>query len=81
MCKIKGEPVGMIANQPLVRAGALDPDALAKEAQFVDIWSDDRGRRRMVEHDFNMSAYSWPMVSGVQRPPSRYQQARSTPRE
>lgn len=35
--RIKGKPVGVVANQPLVRAGALDPDALAKEAQFVDV--------------------------------------------
>lgn len=35
--RIQGKPVGVIANQPLVRAGALDPDALAKESQFVDI--------------------------------------------
>lgn len=28
-----------------------------------------------------MSAYSWPSSSGVQRPPSRYQRARSMPRD
>ena len=35
--RIDGKPVGVVANQPLVRAGALDPGALAKEAQFVDL--------------------------------------------
>jgi acetyl-CoA carboxylase carboxyltransferase component len=37
LARIDGEPVGIVANQPLVRAGALDPAALAKEAQFVDL--------------------------------------------
>ena len=29
--------MGIVANQPLVRAGALDPDSLAKEHDFVDL--------------------------------------------
>jgi methylmalonyl-CoA decarboxylase subunit alpha len=35
--RIEGQPIGLIANQPLVRAGALDPDALAKESEFVGL--------------------------------------------
>ena len=37
LARIEGAPVGIVANQPLVRAGALDPDALAKEHDFVDL--------------------------------------------
>jgi acetyl-CoA carboxylase carboxyltransferase component len=35
LARIEGAPVGIVANQPLVRAGALDPDSLAKEHDFV----------------------------------------------
>jgi len=35
--RIEGRPVGLIGNQPIVRAGALDPAALAKERAFVDL--------------------------------------------
>ncbi len=35
--RIEGEPVGLVANQPLVRAGAHDPASLAKEHDFVDL--------------------------------------------
>ena len=35
--RIEGEPVGIVANQPLVRAGAHDPASLAKEHDFVDL--------------------------------------------
>ena len=35
--RIEGSPVGLVANQPLVRAGALDPPALAKELAFIGI--------------------------------------------
>lgn len=35
--RIDGAPVGIIANQPQVLAGALDPDALRKERAFVDL--------------------------------------------
>ena len=37
LARIEGRPVGIVANQPLVRAGALDPDSLAKEHDFVDL--------------------------------------------
>ncbi|MCD2187260.1 acyl-CoA carboxylase subunit beta [Actinomycetospora soli] len=37
LARIEGRPVGLVANQPLVRAGALDPAALAKEHDFVDL--------------------------------------------
>lgn len=37
LARIEGKPVGVIANQPIVRAGALDPQALAKERAFVDL--------------------------------------------
>jgi len=35
--RIDGQPVGFIANQPIVGAGALDPHALRKEHDFVDL--------------------------------------------
>jgi len=35
--RIDGRPVGVIANQPIVGAGALDPPALKKERTFVDL--------------------------------------------
>ena len=37
LARIEGRPVGLIGNQPIVRAGALDPPALAKERSFVDL--------------------------------------------
>jgi acetyl-CoA carboxylase carboxyltransferase component len=37
LARIEGRPVGLVGNQPLVRAGALDPAALAKERAFVDL--------------------------------------------
>jgi acetyl-CoA carboxylase carboxyltransferase component len=37
LARIEGHAVGVLANQPLVRAGALDPAALAKELAFVDL--------------------------------------------
>lgn len=35
--RIEGNAVGFIASQPIVRAGALDADALNKEREFVDL--------------------------------------------
>ncbi|MBX3509893.1 MAG: hypothetical protein KF700_01745 [Hyphomonadaceae bacterium] len=37
LARIEGHPVGIVANQPMIRAGALDPQALAKERDFVDL--------------------------------------------
>ncbi|MFV0463946.1 MAG: acyl-CoA carboxylase subunit beta [Nostocoides sp.] len=37
LARIDGAPVGVIASQPLVGAGALDPAALRKELSFVDL--------------------------------------------
>jgi acetyl-CoA carboxylase carboxyltransferase component len=37
LARINGRPVGLVGNQPIVRAGALDPPALAKERSFVDL--------------------------------------------
>jgi acetyl-CoA carboxylase carboxyltransferase component len=37
LTRIEGRPVGLIGNQPIVRAGALDPAALEKEKVFVDL--------------------------------------------
>lgn len=37
LARMEGQSVGIIANQPLVRAGALDPASLSKEEQFVDL--------------------------------------------
>lgn len=37
LARIDGRPVGLVANQPLVRAGALDPAALRKSHQFADM--------------------------------------------
>ncbi|MBN9099836.1 MAG: hypothetical protein J0I49_17250 [Pseudonocardia sp.] len=37
LVRIEGRPVGLVGNQPIVRAGALDPAALAKERSFVDL--------------------------------------------
>ena len=38
-CRIDGRPVGVIANQPATRAGAIFPDAAEKAASFV--WTCD----------------------------------------
>ena len=35
--RIEGAPVGIVANQPIVKAGALDAAALAKACAFVDL--------------------------------------------
>jgi len=35
--RLGGDPVGVVANQPIMRAGALDADALVKEHDFVDM--------------------------------------------
>ncbi|CAN5365318.1 acyl-CoA carboxylase subunit beta [soil metagenome] len=37
LARIDGHPVGIVANQPVVRAGALDAAALTKEHDFVDL--------------------------------------------
>ncbi|SHN38358.1 acyl-CoA carboxylase subunit beta [Cryptosporangium aurantiacum] len=37
LARIEGRPVGLIGNQPIARAGALDPAALAKERAFVEL--------------------------------------------
>jgi acetyl-CoA carboxylase carboxyltransferase component len=37
LVRIEGRPVGLVGNQPIVRAGALDPAALAKQRAFVDL--------------------------------------------
>ena len=35
--RFEGEPVGVVASQPIQRAGVLDVPALRKEARFVDL--------------------------------------------
>jgi acetyl-CoA carboxylase carboxyltransferase component len=37
LARLDGYSVGIVANQPLVRAGALDPAALEKERRFVEL--------------------------------------------
>jgi acetyl-CoA carboxylase carboxyltransferase component len=37
LARIDGKPVGMIASQPIQRAGVLDVPALHKEAGFIDL--------------------------------------------
>lgn len=37
LARIDGKPVGIIANQPIIGAGALDPHALRKEHDFVHL--------------------------------------------
>lgn len=37
LARIAGASVGIVANQPIVNAGALDPPALAKELDFVEL--------------------------------------------
>lgn len=37
LARLDGQAIGVIANQPIVRAGALDAHALTKEHDFVDL--------------------------------------------
>jgi acetyl-CoA carboxylase carboxyltransferase component len=37
LARLEGEPVGVVASQPLRRAGVLDDRALAKELTFIDL--------------------------------------------
>jgi acetyl-CoA carboxylase carboxyltransferase component len=37
LARVEGRSVGLVGNQPIVRAGALDPAALEKERAFVDL--------------------------------------------
>lgn len=37
LARLAGAPLGIIASQPVIGAGALDPAALAKERMFVDL--------------------------------------------
>jgi acetyl-CoA carboxylase carboxyltransferase component len=37
LARIKGDPVGFVASQPIVKAGALDAEALYKETDFVHL--------------------------------------------
>ena len=37
LARIEGQPVGIIANQPMIMAGALDPASLTKEHDFVNL--------------------------------------------
>ena len=37
LARVEGQPVGVIASQPMRRAGVLDVPALNKEARFVDL--------------------------------------------
>lgn len=37
LARLDGAPIGVVASQPLVGAGALDPAALHKERSFVDL--------------------------------------------
>jgi acetyl-CoA carboxylase carboxyltransferase component len=37
LARFEGEPVGVVASQPIQRAGVLDVPALRKEARFVDL--------------------------------------------
>ena len=37
LARIDGQPVGIVASQPMQRAGVLDVPALAKEVAFVDL--------------------------------------------
>jgi acetyl-CoA carboxylase carboxyltransferase component len=39
LARIEGNPVGVIASQPMQRAGVMDVQALSKEAAFVDLCS------------------------------------------
>jgi acetyl-CoA carboxylase carboxyltransferase component len=37
LARIGGEPVGIVANQPAVKGGAIDADGAAKGARFVEV--------------------------------------------
>lgn len=37
LARLDGAPIGVVASQPMIGAGALDPAALAKERAFVDL--------------------------------------------
>lgn len=37
LARLDGNPIGVVANQPIVKAGALDAHALTKELDFVDL--------------------------------------------
>ena len=37
LARLAGEPVAVVANQPLVRAGAIDRDGADKAARFLDV--------------------------------------------
>jgi methylmalonyl-CoA decarboxylase subunit alpha len=37
LCRLDGQPVGLVASQPMHRAGVLDVPALHKEAAFVEL--------------------------------------------
>lgn len=37
LARLEGEPVGVVASQPMQRAGVLDVPALAKETEFVEL--------------------------------------------
>ncbi len=37
LARLDGAPLGVIASQPIVGAGALDPSALAKEKAFIEL--------------------------------------------
>lgn len=37
LARIEGNPVGIVASQPIIQAGALDVSALTKERDFVDM--------------------------------------------
>jgi acetyl-CoA carboxylase carboxyltransferase component len=37
LARLDGKPVGVVANQPMQRAGVLDEQALAKELAFVEL--------------------------------------------
>jgi acetyl-CoA carboxylase carboxyltransferase component len=37
LARLKGNPVGVVASQPMQRGGVMDVPALAKEAAFVDL--------------------------------------------
>jgi acetyl-CoA carboxylase carboxyltransferase component len=37
LARVEGQPVGVVASQPMRRAGVLDVPALKKEARFIDL--------------------------------------------
>ena len=71
LARIEGEAVGVVASQPMQRAGVMDVPALTKEAAFVDLCDtfnlplvflqdvpgpDDRLRRRARRHPRRLRA-------------------------